>query len=150
MISRNPNMISNRLSRLALTAALMIGVAGAANAAEPNHPQPQSAGITTDLGHNASALTYWVDEADGFHVVTTIDTAAGDETAPEQTRHALARFSALILPGQSQMISVPGPVGSQPQVLRIRRLANHYGTVDIEIDRIPAPETAAGNGDLTN
>ena len=143
-------MNSNRISGLALAASLMIGVAGSANAAGPHGAVPQLAGITTDLGHNASALTYWVDEADGFHVVTTIDTVVGSEGVPEQDRHAVVRFSALILPSQSQVISVPGPVGSPPQALRIRRLANQFGRGVIEIDRIPAPETAAGSGGLTN
>ncbi len=143
-------MISNRIPGLALAAALMAGVAGSANAAEPRGAVPQLAGISTDLGHNASALTYWVDEADGFHVVTTIDTVVGSGAVPEQSRHAVVRFSALILPGESQVISVPGPVGSQPQALRIRRLANQFGAGIIEVDRIPAPEIEAGNGGLTN
>jgi hypothetical protein len=93
------------------------------------------ASVTTNLGNNVSAFTYWVDEADGFHVVTTIDTVVGGEAVP----HAVVRFSALILPGQSQVISIPGPVGSQSQALRIRRLGDRFGTVDIEVDRIPAP-----------
>ena len=132
-------MISNHTSRLALAIALMTGVVGAANAAESRSALPQRANVATDLGNNVSAFTYWVDEADGIHVVTTIDAVVGGETVPEQDRHAIVRFSALILPGQSQVISVPGPVGSQSQVLRIRRLGNRFGTFDIEVDRIPEP-----------
>jgi hypothetical protein len=37
------------------------------------------------------------------------------------------------------VISLPGPVGSQSQALRIRRLGSRFGKVDIEVDRIPAP-----------
>ena len=143
-------MISNRVSGFALAAALVMGLTGAASANEPPHALSQLAGVTTDLGHNASALTYWVDEADGIHVVTTIDTLVSGEAAPEQGQHAVVRFSALILPGQSQVISVPGPVGSPPQALRIRRMANRFGMINIEVDRIPAPEMASGTAGLTN
>ena len=130
-------MISNHTSRLALAIALMTGVVGTANAAESRSALRQMANVTTDLGNNVSAFTYWVDEADGIHVVTTIDAVVGGEA--EQDRHAILRFSALILPGQSQVISVPGPVGSQSQALRIRRLGNRFGSFDIEVDRIPEP-----------
>jgi hypothetical protein len=132
-------VISNHTSRLALAIALMTGVVGTASAAESRSALPQRANVTTDLGNNVSAFTYWVDEADGIHVVTTIDAVVGGEAVPEQDRHAIVRFSALILPGQSQVISVPGLVGSQSQALRIRRLGNRFGTFDIEVDRIPEP-----------
>lgn len=132
-------MISNRTSRLALAIALMTGAESTANAAESRGALPQRASVTTDLGNNVSAFTYWVDEAEGIHVVTTIDAVVGGKAMPEQDRHAIVRFSALILPGQSQVISVPGPVGWQSQALRIRRLGNRFGAVDIEVDRIPEP-----------
>ena len=51
-------MISNHTSRLALAIALMTGVVGTANAAEPRSALPQLANVTTDLGHNVSAFTY--------------------------------------------------------------------------------------------
>lgn len=131
-------MSRNRISKLALTAALMIG-AGAASADETHHTLPQRVGVATALGNNASALTYWVDEADGIHVVTTINATAGSESAPGFQQRTLMRFSALILPGQSQMITIPGPDGSQQQVLRIRRLSNKSGEFRIEVDRIADP-----------
>ncbi len=132
-----------RTLALAFIAALTVGASGSANATEPRGQVPQLAGIATDLGHNTSALTYWVDEADGAHVVTTIDTVTGDEAAPGEELHAVVRFSALILAGQSQTISVPGPLGSPPQVLRIRNLGARFDTADIEIDRVSqsAPAT---------
>ena len=104
-------MISNRTSRLAFAIALMTGVVSTANAAESRSALPQLANVSTDLGNNVSAFTYWVDEADGIHVVTTIDAVVGGKAVPEPDRHAIVRFSALILPGQSQVISVPGLVG---------------------------------------
>lgn len=143
-------MTSKIVLGLVSTIALIIGVSARVNAAEAGGAVPQLAAVTTDLGHNTSALTYWVDEADGIHVVTTIDTVAGNETAPKHGRHAVVRFSALILSGQSQVISVPGPVGSQPQVLRIRNLGNRFNAADIEIERVAGPTMAAENAHATN
>jgi hypothetical protein len=87
--------------------------------------------VTTGLGANASAITYWVGRSDGWHVVTTVDTVTeqnGDE------EHAVVRFSSVLLPGQSQSISVPFAIGERQQVLRIRRLGDQ-----IEVARIGAP-----------
>ena len=86
--------------------------------------------MVTELGANASATTYWFAESDGWHVVTTIDIVVGLERVDE--RHAVARFSAVLLPGQVQVISVPYPLGEQQQVLRVRRLGDR-----IEIARVP-------------
>ena len=133
-------MFRKYASGFALAALLVVGTA---SAGEPSRALPQLAGISTDLGRNASALTYWVDEADGVHVVTTIDIAVGEEAEPDADRHAIVRFSALMLPGQAQVISIPGLLGSQQHALRIRRRANHDGSVDVEADRIPAAEIRA-------
>jgi hypothetical protein len=103
-------------------------------------PQPQAAqltstvregqGVTTELSGNASAITYWVNEADGWHVVTTVDTVMGQNGDTEE--HAVVRFASVLLPGQSQLVSVPFAVGERQQVLRIRRLGDQ-----IEIERLP-------------
>jgi|ERR1700722_18358364 hypothetical protein len=125
-------MLSKPVLGLALAATIMGGnVVPTANAAETHGTLPQGTAITTDLGGNASAVTYWVSDADGWKVVTTVDTVVGDEAASDQTRHAVVRFSSLIQPGQSQVISVPGPIGSPPQALRIRRLGDR-----IEVARV--------------
>ena len=39
-------------------------------------------------------------------------------------KHAVVRFSSVLLPGQSQLISVPFAIGERQQVLRIRRLGD--------------------------
>jgi hypothetical protein len=123
---------------LALAAALMDdSVADAANAAEIRGTLQQGAAITTDLGGNASAVTYWVSEADGWEVVTTVDTVVSAETRPDEARHAIVRFSSLIQPGQSQVISVPGPIGSRQQALRIRRLGDRIEVARIAISASP-------------
>jgi hypothetical protein len=87
-------------------------------------------GVTTELSGNASAITYWVNEADGWHVVTTVDTVTGQNGETEE--HAVVRSASVLLPGQSQLISVPFAVGERQQVLRIRRLGDQ-----IEIERVP-------------
>jgi len=40
----------------------------------------------------------------------------------EAEDHTVVRFSSVLLPGQSQLISVPFAIGEQQQALRIRRL----------------------------
>src|SRR6267378_5800092 len=88
--------------------------------------------VTTELGANASALTYWVSESDGWHVVTIVDTVI--EQNGDAGRHAVVRFSSVLLPGQSQLVSVPFAIGERQQVLRIRRLGDQ-----IEVARVGGP-----------
>jgi len=98
--------------------------------AEPGGALGEGQAAVTDLGANASAITYWVSKPDGLHVVTTVDIVFDRDSRAE--RHAIVRFSAALLPGQSQQISVPVAVGERPQVLRIRRLRDR-----IEVARVP-------------
>jgi hypothetical protein len=86
--------------------------------------------VVTELSANASAITYWVSESDGWHVVTTVDTVIGEHD--DAKHHAVVRFSSVLLPGQSQLISVPFANGEQQQVLRIRRRCDQ-----IEVARVP-------------
>ena len=88
--------------------------------------------VTTELGANASAITYWVSESDGWHVVTTVDTVI--EQNGDVEKHAVVRFSSVLLPGQSQLISVPLAIGERQQVLRIRRLGDQ-----VEVARVGGP-----------
>ena len=128
--------MDKRFCSLALAPVLALGLATAAAAKEAPNIVPEMAGVTTDLGNRTSALTYWVDEAQGLRVVTTIDSVTGEGSG--SPHHSVVRFSALILPGQSQVISVPGPVGAQPPMLQIRRLGNQDGRYRIQVQRIDA------------
>ena len=86
--------------------------------------------VTTKLGPNASAITYWASgSSEGWCVVTTVDTVI--EQNGDAEKHAVVRFSSVLLPGQSQLISVPFAIGEQQQVLRIRRLGDQ-----IEVARV--------------
>ena len=84
----------------------------------------------TDLGANASAITYWESKSDGWHVVTTVDIVTGQDGDAE--KHAVVRFSSVLLAGQTHLISVPVAVGQQQLVLRIRHLGDR-----IEVARVP-------------
>ena len=90
----------------------------------------QGQGVTTELSASASAVTYWVNEADAWHVVTTVDIFTGQSGNTDN--HAIVRFSSVLLPGQSQIVSVPVTIGERQPILRIRRLGDR-----LEIERIP-------------
>ena len=94
-----------------------------------NNAVRQRQAVTTELGPNASAITYWVSEPDGWHVVTTVDTVI--EQNGDAEKHAVVRFSSVLLPGQSQLISVPFAIGERQPVLRIRRLRDRIEVAQV-------------------
>src|SRR5215470_13182756 len=79
--------------------------------------------VVIALGDRTSVLTYWIDEPDGFHVITTVDTVSPGGVDGED-HHAIVRFSTIIQPGEMQTISVPGPYGSPPHEMHIRQLGD--------------------------
>ena len=92
-------------------AAFLASTAIELRAAESKNGVREGQAVVTELGPNASATTYWVAESDGWHVVTTIDIVLGRGDVAGQ--HAVARFSAVLFPGQMQVISVPYALGEQ-------------------------------------
>jgi hypothetical protein len=120
-----------------IKAAGLAGILVAALATIPGVKADQSGNalreghaVTTELGRNASAVTYWVSKSDGWHVVTTVDTVIGWNGDAE--KHAIVRFSAVLLPGQSQLVSVPFAIGERAQVLRIHRLGDRIEVVRVD------------------
>ena len=99
---------------------------------QPDNAVREGHAVTTELGGNAAAVTYWVSKSDGWHVVTTVD--AMIEQNGDAEKHAVVRFSSVLLPGQSQLISVPLAIGERQQVLRIRRLGDQ-----VEVARVGGP-----------
>ena len=101
-----------------------------------HHPKHESVlenqAVVTRLGSGATAVSYWASAADGWHVVTTVDTVVAADTETEQ--HLIVRFSATLLPGQEQLVTVPGAVGTEQQALRIRRVGDQ-----IQMTRIADP-----------
>ena len=126
--------MDERFCSLALGPVLALGLATAGAAKEVPRIVPEMAAVTTDLGNHTSALTYWVDSAQGIWVDTTVDSIIGEESG--SPHHSVVRFSALILPGESLLIAVSGPKGTQTPVLQIRRLGNQDGRHRIQVQRI--------------
>ncbi|HKF63414.1 MAG TPA: hypothetical protein VKB42_18740 [Dongiaceae bacterium] len=122
-----------KLAKAAGLAGILV-LLSAVTAWRPQAAEPGALGegraAVTDLDANSSAITYWVDEPDGRHVVTTVDVVF--DRGSDTERHAIVRFSAVLQPGQSQQISIPRAIGEQAQVLRIRRLGDR-----IEVALVP-------------
>lgn len=111
-----------KAAALAGILAAVFATAPGLKADQPNNAVREGHAVTTELGANASAVTYWVSKSDGWHVVTTVDTVTGRNGDAE--KHAIVRFSSVLLPGQSQLVSAPSAIGERQRVLRIRRLGD--------------------------
>src|SRR5882757_4839089 len=97
-----------------------------------NNAVREGQGVSTELSRNTAAITYWVSRSDGWHVVTTVDTVI--EQNGDAEKHAVVRFSSVLLPGQAQLISVPLAIGERQQVLRVRRLGDQ-----VEVAQVGGP-----------
>jgi hypothetical protein len=133
------------IAAAAFGALILAGFAGISYTDEPvhhpndranHHPKHESVAenqaVVTRLGNGATAVSYWASAADGWHVVTTVDTVVAADTETEQ--HLIVRFSATLLPSQEQLVTVPGAVGTEQQALRIRRVGDN-----IQMTRIADP-----------
>ncbi|MFS8036872.1 hypothetical protein ACI7BZ_07905 [Xanthobacter sp. AM11] len=114
------------------TAGVVAVLASAANVAIPvlagDVLPAERQAIVTYLGGKASAVTYWVKDSKGYQVFTTLDAAAAPGAAP-----AVVRVSAVLQPGQEQVVSLPGPVGREGASLRISRVNDR-----IEVEKVGA------------
>ena len=119
----------------ALVAGSVIA-AGPVFAQEAVAPHTGSATVTA-LDANASALTYWVDRADGRHVVTTVDTVLPG-TEDSEAHHAVVRFASVLQQGQTQTVSVPAADAAHAHELRIRNLGDH-----VEVTAVPVSAQSA-------
>lgn len=129
----------------AFGALIVAGFAGVSYTDEPvhhpndranHHPKQESVrenqAVVTRLGDGATAVSYWASASDGWHVITTVDTVVAADTETEQ--HLIVRFSATLLPGQEQLVTVPGEVGTEQMALRIRRVGDQ-----IQMTRVADP-----------
>jgi hypothetical protein len=89
-----------------------------ASATELREGQP---GVT-QLSADASAVTYFVDRPDGFHVVVTVRTHH-DADADALHQPPAVRFSSRILAGQTIDLSMQEAAGAPDTVLEITRRA---------------------------
>ncbi len=75
-------------------------------------------GHWTKLGEHFSALTYYLDEPDGFHVVVTTQQGTSDKTAVE-------RFETVLATGQSAAVSIPHAAGEAPARIVFSNAGGH-------------------------
>ena len=117
-------MSVKRFAAVALSAGILVATAAVADQPSSLHAPVAHTAV---LGDNTSALTYWVDRVDGRHVVTTVDTQlAGTD------QHAVVRFSAVLQPGQAQIVSIPAANAAQARELQIRYIGD-----DVELKTLP-------------
>jgi hypothetical protein len=75
-------------------------------------------GLWTKLGARFSALVYYIDEPDGFHVVVTTQQGARDKAAVE-------RFETVLAAGQSAAVSIPRAAGAAPARIVFSNAGGH-------------------------
>ncbi|MEP9355149.1 hypothetical protein ABLE93_16300 [Xanthobacter sp. KR7-65] len=109
-----------------LLATTSVIAAVSVRAADPLPAERQA--IVTYLGGKSSAVTYYVRHDKGFQVITTLDAAGEPGAAP-----AVVRVSAVLQPGQEQVVSLPGPAGRDAATLRIARVGDR-----IEVAKVGA------------
>ena len=70
------------------------------------------------LGEHFSALVYYIDEPDGFHVVVTTQQGTKDKAAVE-------RFETVLAEGQSAAFSIPRAAGEAPKRVVLTNAGGH-------------------------
>jgi hypothetical protein len=75
-------------------------------------------GHWTKLGEHFSALVYYLDEPDGFHVVVTTQQGAKEKAA-------IARFETVLAAGQSASVSIPRAAGEAPARIVLNNAGGH-------------------------
>ncbi len=95
-------------------AALVVAGVATAQAADTAPVTTHS----TKLGERFSALVYYIDEPDGFHVVVTTQQGAKDKAAVE-------RFETVLAEGQSAAVSIPRAAGEAPARIVFSNAGGH-------------------------
>jgi len=118
---RNYAYIGKRLNPMkkeirTLLAAAVFAVADAVTA-QAGDIAPVT-GHWTTLGADRSALVYYIDEPDGFHVVVTTQQGLTDQAA-------VARFETVLAAGQSAAVSIPRTAGEAPARIVLSNAGDH-------------------------
>jgi hypothetical protein len=123
--------------RMAAGAAAMATLVAAAAPAEPQGVWLNELEVVvTDLGGGSNAQTFWVDRPDGFHVVTIVDTIRHDgDRGDGRDGHSAVQVTMMLWPGQTQLITVPGP---NLPTLRIRRDGDRVELISSDCESRPA------------
>src|SRR6266853_6729266 len=106
--------MKNQMRTLLAAAAFAVGGAVTAQAADI----APVTGHWTKLGEHSSALVYYIDEPDGFHVVVTTQQGARDKAAVE-------RFETVLVAGQSAVVSTPRAAGEAPARVVLSNAGDH-------------------------
>jgi hypothetical protein len=106
--------MKKEMRTLLAAAAFAVGGAVAAQAADI----APVTGHWTKLGADCSALVYYLDEPDGFHVVVT--TQQG-----RTSRAAVERFETVLAAGQSAEVSIPRAAGEPSARIVLSNAGNH-------------------------
>ena len=109
-----PRIASNDMKVLAATAALAIAGVVTVQAADI----APVTGHWAKLGEHFSALVYYIDEPDGFHVVVTTQQGMRDKAAVE-------RFETVLAAGQSASVSIPRAAGEAPARIVFSNAGRH-------------------------
>jgi hypothetical protein len=114
----------NIMSIVSTSRLLVPALLGAALVASPAVATELKEGqsVVTQLSAEASAVTYFVDRPDGFHVIVTVR-AGHDAGADVLHQPPAIQFSSRILPGQTIDLSMPAAAASADSVLEITRRA---------------------------
>jgi hypothetical protein len=104
-----------------LLAAAVFAVAGAVTA-QAGDIAPVT-GHWTTLGADRSALVYYIDEPDGFHVVVT--TQQG-----RTSRAVVERFETVLAAGQSAAVSIPRGAGQAPVRMLLSNAGDHLNIAE--------------------
>jgi hypothetical protein len=113
---------------LKVTASALVIASTAMASAQADTLRPREAYLS-HVATDVSALTYWSEGKSGYDVITTLETR-------QQENSSVVRFVSTLLPGQSQVIAVPGPVNSPSRTLVISRIGDR-----VEITPPPADPT---------
>ena len=89
-------------------------------------------GHRTKLGEHFSALVYYIDKPDGFHVVVTTQQGAREKAAVE-------RFETVLAAGQSAAVSVPRAAGEAPARIVLSNAGGHLHIAEPAASGRPGP-----------
>ena len=87
-------------------------------------------GHWTKLGEHFSALLYYIDEPDGFHVVVTTQ-------QDSRVKAPVARFETVLATGQPAAVSIPRAPSEAPARIVLSNAVSH-----LHIAERPAPAVA--------
>jgi hypothetical protein len=76
------------------------------------------------LGERFSALVYYIDKPDGFHVVVTTQQGMRENAA-------IARFETVLAVGQSAAVSIPRAAGEAPEQIVLSNAGDHLHITEL-------------------